>query len=45
VRAGTLDEVLDEALDAALQAIEGEADASDAFDIDIDFEQIAEVEY
>jgi CRISPR/Cas system-associated exonuclease Cas4 (RecB family) len=40
VRAGTLDEVLDEALDAI---IEGEADAGDAFDID--FEQIAEVEY
>jgi CRISPR/Cas system-associated exonuclease Cas4 (RecB family) len=45
VRAGTLDEVLDEALDAALQALEGEADAGDAFDVDIDFEQIAEVEY
>jgi CRISPR/Cas system-associated exonuclease Cas4 (RecB family) len=43
VRAGTLDEVLDEALDAALQALEDEADAGDAFDID--FEQIAEVEY
>ena len=40
VRAGTLDEVLDEALDAI---IEGEADASDAFDID--FEQIAEIAY
>ncbi len=37
VRAGTLDE--------ALGAIDDEADAGDVFDIDIDFEQIAEVEY
>jgi len=41
VRAGTWDE----ALDAAYQALEDEADADDAFGIDIDFEQIAEVEY
>jgi CRISPR/Cas system-associated exonuclease Cas4 (RecB family) len=44
VRAGTLDEALDMALDAA-QVLEDEADAGDAFGIDIDFEQIAEVEY
>ncbi|MEJ2108260.1 MAG: PD-(D/E)XK nuclease family protein [Acidiferrobacteraceae bacterium] len=41
VRAGTLDEVLD----AAFDEIESEADAGDAFGVDIDFEQIAEVEY
>jgi CRISPR/Cas system-associated exonuclease Cas4 (RecB family) len=44
VRAGTLDEALDAALDAA-QALEDEADAGDAFDVDIDFEQIAEIAY
>jgi CRISPR/Cas system-associated exonuclease Cas4 (RecB family) len=37
VRAGTLDEALD--------ALGGEVDVSDAFDIDIDFEQIAEIAY
>ena len=42
VRAGTLDEVLDAALDAI---IEDGPDAGDAFGVDIDFEQIAEVEY
>jgi len=47
VRAGTLDEALDAALDAAHQALEDEADAGGAFDIDIDidFEQIAEIAY
>ena len=37
VRAGTLDEALD--------AIDDEADVGDTFDIDIDFEQIAEIAY
>lgn len=41
VRAGTLDEVLD----AALGEIEGEVEIGDAFDVDIDFDQIAEIEY
>ena len=41
VRAGTLDE----ALDAALDEIEGEVDTGDAFGVDIDFEQIAEIAY
>jgi CRISPR/Cas system-associated exonuclease Cas4 (RecB family) len=36
-RAGTLDEALD--------VLKDEADAGDAFDIDIDFEQIAEIAY
>lgn len=37
VRAGTLDD--------ALEALDGEIDASDGLEIDIDFEQMAEIEY